>query len=169
MAQGRLDSNFVRPVARNRLVLVRPKPPSRVPLLDLSKPLVVLDALSDGRLAIGDPSHVPAGRYAQSALENLQLWAAFRDKLAPQANVRAVLAMVEREETSLGIVYATDAALSSRVSVAAIFPAEAQPPIVYTAALIQGRRSQVATSVFEALFSESGLATFERFGFAVAN
>jgi len=167
--EGKLDSDFIRPIARNRLVFVRPMPLSRVPLLDLSKPLDVLDALSAGRLAIGDPNHVPAGAYAQSALQNLQLWAAVRDRLAPQANVRAVLAMVERKETSLGIVYATDAALSRRVSIAAIIPAEAQPPIVYAAALIQGRRSEAATSVFEALSSEAGLATLERNGFGVSN
>ncbi len=166
-AEGRLSPVDTKVIARNRLVFVRPLPNDRR-LIDLQKPLEVLGTLGDGRLAIGDPAHVPAGTYAQAALENLGLWAAVRDRLAPQANVRAVLAMVERRETALGIVYATDAALSTRVGIAAIVPPEAQPPITYTAAIIAGRRSPGAVALLEALTSEVGRTVLERHGFAVA-
>ncbi|MBT6960892.1 MAG: molybdate ABC transporter substrate-binding protein, partial [Rhodospirillaceae bacterium] len=92
-AGGRLDPNLTRPLARNRLVLVGPIESRGTGLLDASKPLVVLRRLDGGRLAIGDPSHVPAGRYAKEAIETLGLWPAVRDRLALQSNVRAVLAM----------------------------------------------------------------------------
>src|SRR3954462_7474536 len=61
-----------------------------------------------GRLAAGDPAHVPAGIYAKAALERLGQWAAIAPRLARAENVRAALLLVERGEAPLGIVYRTD-------------------------------------------------------------
>ncbi|MBT7451749.1 MAG: molybdate ABC transporter substrate-binding protein [Rhodospirillaceae bacterium] len=166
-AGGRLDPNLTRPLARNRLVLVGPIESRGTGLLDASKPLVVLRRLDGGRLAIGDPSHVPAGRYAKEAIETLGLWPAVRDRLALQSNVRAVLAMVERGETPLGIVYATDAALSDRIRLAAIIPPESHSPIIYTAAVLVGRDRPDVTAFFQSMLDADGQAVFERYGFGV--
>lgn len=62
------------------------------------------------RIAIGDPEHVPAGRYARRGLESLGLWEECRDRLVPCESVRAAVAMVQRGEADAGIVYRTDAA-----------------------------------------------------------
>ena len=53
-------------------------------------------------------SAVPAGIYAKQALKNLQIWPKIKNKLAQSTNVRAALALVERDEVPLGIVYHTD-------------------------------------------------------------
>ncbi|NKB45108.1 MAG: molybdate ABC transporter substrate-binding protein [Alphaproteobacteria bacterium] len=166
---GRLNPALTRPLARNRLVLVGPITSPHTGLIDVSKPLVVLRRLNGGRLAIGDPSHVPAGRYAKEAVEALGLWPAVRDRLAPQSNVRAVLAMVERGETPLGITYATDAALSDRVRLAAIIPPEAHSPIHYTAAVLANRDTLDVVAFFDSLASSDGQAVFEHYGFGVTH
>ena len=79
---------------------------------------------------------VPAGIYGKAALMSLELW----DKVAPNVvqtdNVRAALALVATGEAPLGIVYATDARVSSAVSVIATFPADSHPQIVYPAAAV---------------------------------
>ncbi len=174
-ASGHIDPSQTQILARNRLVIVRPRTES-MPwprtgnasrLLSTSKPVDVLRRLDGGRLAIGDPAHVPAGRYAQEALENLGLWAAVRDHLARQVNVRAVLAMVERGETPLGIVYATDAALSRKVSLAAIIPPESHTPIIYAAAVINGHASPAALDFYNYLSTETTQSILEAHGFAV--
>ena len=151
--EGLLDPNHIGPIARNRLVFVSPTDTPDFGLLDLSKPLDVMKRLDGGRLAMGDPAHVPAGRYAQEALEKLGLWPAVRDHLALHVNVRAVLAMVERGETPLGVIYATDAVLSRNVSLAAIVPGEAHLPINYIAAVIADRGSPGTIEFFDTLFS----------------
>ena len=87
--------------------------------------------LNGGRLAIGNPDHVPAGIYARQALEALGLWPDVQSQLAPAADVRAALALVARGEAPLGIVYATDAALVEGVHVAGTIPAALHEPIVY--------------------------------------
>jgi molybdate transport system substrate-binding protein len=166
--KGLLDREFIRPLVRNRLVLVGPMSGGTgLGMLDVRKPLALLSALDGGRLALGNPAHVPAGLYGKAALENLGLWPAVRDRLALQANVRAVLAMVERGETPLGLVYATDAALSPHVRVRGIIPADAHPPIAYFAAVLSGRATSDVLAVFESLFSARSRTTLERYGFAV--
>ena len=60
------------------------------------------------------PAHVPVGIYAEQALRKLGLWDAVAPRLAPTADVRAALLLVERGEAPVGIVYSTDAAVSKR-------------------------------------------------------
>ncbi|PHK94298.1 molybdate ABC transporter substrate-binding protein [Pseudoroseomonas rhizosphaerae] len=90
---------------------------------------------ASGRLAVGDPAHVPAGRYAERALASLGLWDELRPRLARAENVRAALLLVERGEAPLGIVYGTDAAASGKVRVVGRFPPGSHPPISYPFAL----------------------------------
>ncbi len=68
--------------------------------------------LKGGRLAVGDPQHVPAGIYAKEALQKLGARETLSPKLAPAEDVRGALALVERNEAPLGIVYGSDAVAS---------------------------------------------------------
>ncbi|MEM7190831.1 MAG: molybdate ABC transporter substrate-binding protein, partial [Pseudomonadota bacterium] len=105
---------------------------------------IEIDNLSDlpellgegNRLSIGDPEHVPAGIYAAEALEGLGLWDELAGRTARMGTVRSALAIVERGETPLGIVYATDAAITENVEVVAAMPEESHQPIVYPAPVI---------------------------------
>ena len=123
--------------------------------------------LNGGRLAIGNPDHVPAGIYARQALDALGLWPEVQSRLAPAADVRAALALVARGEAPLGIVYATDAALVEGVHIVATIPATLHEPIVYPVALIAGRTTPLATRFFDFLTGPEGRAAFARAGFIV--
>lgn len=89
---------------------------------------------TSGRIALADPAHVPAGEYARAALETLGCWEAIDERCVLTNDVRAALRFVERGETALGLVYATDAAISDRVRVVGEFPADSHPPIRYSVA-----------------------------------
>ena len=52
-------------------------------------------------------------------------------RLAPAADVRSALLLVERGEAPAGIVYATDAAVSKAVTIAGVFPESSHDPITY--------------------------------------
>jgi molybdate transport system substrate-binding protein len=163
-----VDRKVIEPGTRfdlmgNKLVLVAPADSSIQvkigPELDLAK------LLGNGRLAVGDPDHVPAGIYAKAALEKLGMWTKVKDKLARAADVRAALALVERGEAPLGIVYSTDAAITSKVKVVGVFPADSHPKIVYPAALIAGKASPVARRFLEFLKTPEAKAVFAKYGF----
>lgn len=85
----------------------------------------------DGKLAVGDPTHVPVGLYAKQALQKLGLWDSVSPHIAAAADVRSGMLLVERGEAPAGIVYGTDAAVSDKVAVAGVFPESSHDPISY--------------------------------------
>jgi molybdate transport system substrate-binding protein len=163
--RGLIDSGSrVNPIG-NRLVLIAPDD-SAVDTVVIDRNFDPLPLLGDGgRLALGDPAHVPAGIYARQAFASLGLWTRIEPHLARTDNVRAALALVERGEAPLGIVYATDAAISRRVRVVGTFPDNSHRPITYPFAVIRDAPDG-ARRLLEFITGEEGLSVFERYGFS---
>ncbi|MGH6877076.1 MAG: molybdate ABC transporter substrate-binding protein [Rhizomicrobium sp.] len=118
-----------------------------------------------GRLAVGDPDHVPAGIYAKEALQHLGVWNEVEPRLARAEDVRGALALVERGDAPLGIVYVTDARVSSRVRIAGVFPAATHAPIIYPAGIVKGADTPSVQKYFRFLRGAEARAVFARFGF----
>jgi molybdate transport system substrate-binding protein len=157
------DSRF--DLLGNKLVFVAPLDSNLK--LDVRAGFQLPQVLAEGRLATGDPDHVPVGKYAKKALENLGIWAGVEARLARGDNVRAALALVERGECPLGIVYSTDAAISRKVKIVGIFPQDSYPPITYPAALVIGKDTEAARNFLNFLRTPDAKAVFEKYGFVV--
>ncbi len=153
-------------VLRNTLVFIAPAS-SEMKSFKVSRGLDLRGTLGDGRLAMGDPSHVPAGIYGKEALSNLGLWNSVEKLVAAAATVRGALALVERGETPLGVVYATDAKISPRVKVVGVFPTDSHGPISYPAAVVAGKDDARARAYMEFLGSPQAKAIFQKYGFLV--
>jgi len=121
----------------------------------------------DGRLAVGDPAHVPVGIYAEQSLRKLGLWDAIQPRLARTEDVRAALRFVELGEAPAGIVYATDAAVSKGVSVAGTFPANSHAPVAYPFAVVKTGDNPEARALMSFLEGPAARAIFVRRGFKV--
>ncbi|MEP3275937.1 MAG: molybdate ABC transporter substrate-binding protein [Stappiaceae bacterium] len=161
--KGRIVENSQQIVAMNSLVAVGAVNDSAP--LDVADTNAVLERLGDGRLAVADPDHVPAGRYAKSALETLRLWPVVMDRLVPADNVRVALTLVARGEVPLGIVYASDAYIDDRVTVLARLPTGSHPPIVYPAATIKGANEPDAARFIDFLTFHEPQVAFINAGF----
>jgi molybdate transport system substrate-binding protein len=149
----------------NRLVLIAPvASPVR---LAIRPGFPLARALGAGRLAMADPDSVPAGKYGKAALASLGVWPVVAPRVARAENVRAALALVERGEAPLGIVYATDARASAKVRVVGVFPATSHPPITYPLARLGTSASPDAEGFRRFLLSPAGKAIFARRGFAL--
>ena len=120
-----------------------------------------------GRIATGDPAHVPVGRYAQAALTWMGQWDAVSPRLARADNVRSALLLVERGEAPYGIVYATDAAAEPNVKIVGTFPDGSHPPIIYPAAIVKDSKSSDARPFLDLLKSAKARPAFEKQGFTV--
>ncbi len=155
-------------VLTNSLVLVEPRAALHPVAIGAG---LDLDALlgPGGRLAVGDPAHVPAGIYAQQALTRLGLWAAAEPRLARTEDVRGALLLVERGEAPAGIVYATDVAVSPGLAVAGAFPPGSHDPISYPFALVQGGDTAEARAFLRFLSGPEARAVFTRRGFGLAD
>lgn len=121
--------------------------------------------LGGSRLAIGHPQSVPAGRYAQAALNSLGVWEAVRSRIAGTDNVRAALALVARGEARYGVVYETDARSEPRVRLVGLFPPGSHPPIVYPFALVAASASADAAAFLSYLQTPAALRIFAAEGF----
>lgn len=120
------------------------------------------------RLAVADPAHVPAGRYAQQSLEHLGWWDSTKDRLLPAQDVRAALRLVELGEADAGIVYSTDAKASEKVEIVGAFPADSHEPIRYPIAACKGAGPGAARFI-EFLRSPEMKGVFEAHGFGAVS
>jgi molybdate transport system substrate-binding protein len=162
--------NLIKPDTRanllgNQLVLIAPA--NSAAKLDIAPSFPLAQALGSGRLAIADPSAVPAGKYGKAALEALGVWPSVADRLAPAENVRATLLLVSRGEAPFGIVYRTDAASDKAVKIVAAFPADTHPPIIYPIAVVASSTNPGAAGYVAYLKSPAARPIFEKQGFTV--
>lgn len=157
-----IDADSRRNLLGNELVLVAPVDTNTPTSLDN-----LANSLNGGKLALGDPDSVPAGRYAKAALESLKQWTALEPSVVRAKDVRAALAFVERGEAAAGIVYATDALVSQKVRIAATFPEASHPPIIYPVALIAGHDGMAARDFFAFLMGPEAREVFLSAGFSV--
>jgi molybdate transport system substrate-binding protein len=148
----------------NRLVLVAPVGAAKPVVIRPGFPLAAL--IGNGKLAMGEPNSVPAGKYGKEALTRLGVWDAVGPKVASAENVRAALALVQRGEVPYGIVYATDAMAAKGVRVVGVFPVTSHAPITYPIALLTASTSPDADAFRRFVISGTGKAIFKKYGFA---
>lgn len=159
---GRIEPGTRRELARGSLVIVAPVGAGLG--FDPEGPVSLADAF-EGRLAMGDPEHVPLGVYARAALRRAGWWDAIAPRVVGAGDARAALALVERGECAAGVVYATDARSSRKVRIVAEIPSRLQDPVVYVAAAVAGRASPAATRFLEWLGSPTARDILHAHGF----
>ncbi len=162
-----VNATRVSPIG-NSLVLVAPANAARP--VELTRETNIVALLGpNGRLATGDPAHVPVGRYAQAALTWMGQWDAVNPRLARADSVRSALLLVERGEAPYGIVYGTDAAISQGVRVVGTFPAASHTPVTYPFAITRrGENDAQARGFFGFITGPDARPTWQRFGFSLA-
>ena len=134
--------------------------------------ITVQDVL-DGRitrLAMGEPSAVPAGVYGRRWLEHQKAWGRVAAKVVPFPTVRAVLSAVETGRADAGIVYRTDA-MSASVRVIAHVSSKDVPSlnIAQPAAVMVGPMEKDARRFLEFLKGDEARAVFVKRGFGIVD
>ncbi|HCE4690873.1 TPA: molybdate ABC transporter substrate-binding protein [Vibrio parahaemolyticus] len=160
--EGVIDSDNVTNLVRNSLVLIAPQS-SSLAVFNFADANAWEAALNGSRLALGNPTSVPAGMYAKESLTTLGVWKEIQTKVAPAKNVRLALALVERGEAPLGVVYKTDAQLTSKVKIVGEFASVTHAAIVYPAAVVND--STESRQFFQYLKSEDAKRVFAHYGF----
>lgn len=160
-----IDDGTRRNIASNRLVLIAPAVSGIE--LEIGPGFALADALGEERLAVGEVTAVPAGRYAKAALESLGVWTSVEAKLVQAENVRAALAYVALGEAPLGIVYRTDALAEPKVRIVGEFPESTHPPIAYPMAVTESAKASKAAHAFlDWLKTPAAAAIFQKLGFS---
>lgn len=158
---GFLQHNRQTSFVKNELVLI-------VPAASTLK----LESLNDlqnkavKRLAIGNPSSVPAGRYTETALKKAGLDETLKNKTVYTQNVRQALEYVANANVEAGFVYGTDARiLADKVKVA--FNVDLEKPVIYPIAVLKDSKEPVLARQFvDYVLSEESRVIFDKYGFA---
>ena len=159
-----IQADSVKQLLENKLVLI--------------KPVGIATAVTGFRtaalaktIALGDPTSVPAGQYAQEAFTNLGNWDAVSAKASFGTNVTEVLNWVAEGSADAGVVYATDAAISKKVEIIEEAPTGSlKTKVIYPAGLISATIHPVEAGLFiNFLCSDDALSVFTAYGFSPYN
>lgn len=162
VSQNFIDESKVIPLLQNKLVLIVP-----------SSSQENISAFSDlpkvEMVAIGDPVSVPAGQYAQQALQQLGYWDELKDHTSLGTNVTEVLNWVAAGSAQAGLVYATDALGNKQVKIVAELPEDAlTEPIIYPVAPLKNTQEKKITTEFLAFLESKEVANyFKKAGFTL--
>ena len=120
------------------------------------------------KIALAEPSSVPAGVYSSSYLTDEGLWNQVKPKIVPVQDVRATLAAVESGNVEAGFVYKTDAAVSKKVKIVYEVPIDKGPKIIYPVAIVKdSQRKEAARDFMSYVQSPTAKNAFKKYGFVV--
>lgn len=146
-------------LVKNALVLISNKNTTISSIEDLKSDNII-------HIAMGEPSSVPAGKYAKEVLTNLNLFDTLQSKLVYAKDVKEVLSWVASNNADAGFVYKSDTYGMDSIKIAEIIPEEYHSPINYPVAVIKGSKNQEAAKLFEDfLFSNKAKQIFEKYGY----
>ncbi|HAK15193.1 MAG TPA: molybdate ABC transporter substrate-binding protein [Acinetobacter junii] len=146
----------------NRLVVIAPK--ARPIKLKIDKSFDFTRVVQ-GKWCTGDTKSVPVGKYAKQALTSIGWWDNVSTRLVETEDVRAALNFVARGECQLGIVYATDAAISKNVVIVGTFLKNTHQAIIYPIGLV--KKNTESMNFYKFLQSSQATKVFKKYGFSV--
>ncbi|MBM6837368.1 molybdate ABC transporter substrate-binding protein [Clostridium saudiense] len=154
-----LVSDTNKDLVKNRLVLISTDNTEVTSLNDLTTDKVKT-------IAVGEPSSVPAGKYADEVLENLGIKSEIESKLVFSKDVKEVLAWSTSENADVGFVYLSDALSNDTAKIIETISEDLHSPITYPVAVIKDSKNVDAAKTFEDfLFSDQAQQVFEKYGY----
>ena len=118
------------------------------------------------RIAMADPSHVPAGVYGRQTLQCAGVWDVVEPLVIPTLDVRGALTAVSSGAAEVAVVYHSDAALVKGLRPVFQLPRSCIPDIRYVATTLRDAAYPEMAAAFIAFVGDSTrLALWTRFGF----
>lgn len=170
-----IDSDTREDMFTNELVIVRAEGS------DITIPSLEDVVNVDGRIAIGEPGAVPAGKYANQALNSVGLYtgtegddgeydAAIADKVTLADKVGTAAQYVASGDCAIGFVYSSDVYRYDGIEVAFTCPDESHKPIIYPGAVSSTSENAETAADFLSfcMENEDALAVWAEYGFELA-
>ncbi len=167
--QQKIQAEKVHIFAQNQLVLAQLKD-SEIEIQSLED----LTHSAIRKVAMGNPKTVPAGKYAQNALQNINgknLYQQLidRQKIVFAENVRQILTYLENREVEAGFIYQTDLNQAPELKSIFVLDTKLTGEILYAIAPIMSSPNQGdAQSLIDFILSDQGETILQKYGFLTA-
>lgn len=146
-------------LVKNDLVLVGPKDTTITGVSDLNSDKVQ-------KIAVGEPSSVPAGKYADEVFTKLGIKDDIQSKLVFAKDVKEVLAWSTSGNADVGFVYLSDALSSDSAKIIETVSEDLHSPITYPVGVIKSTKNPDVAKKFEDfLFTDKAKEIFEKYGY----
>ncbi|AKN31857.1 molybdenum ABC transporter substrate-binding protein [Clostridium carboxidivorans P7] len=123
----------------------------------------------NSKLAMGEPTVVPAGQYGKESLEKLNIMDKVQSKIVYAKDVKQVVQYVENGEAAAGIVYKSDATVLKNSTIAETISESSHKPIVYPEAIVTAsKEKETAKKFLDYLTTDSSKEIFKKYGFEVS-
>ena len=159
---GCVVDSVMQDVCYNDIVIIAPFD-SKITADQLDSTFNLAPLLDGQYLAIGNPAHVPVGKYAKESLVYYKRYEALEKQLLMAKDTRSALMTVEMGEAAMGIVYYTDALRSEKVKIIGLWPEQSHTCIRYIASLCQ--EEDLAKTFLAYITSDKVLVIWEKHGF----
>lgn len=129
--------------------------------------------LSDGELndftsykfSIGDPSTVPAGKYASEAMTSLGIYNTDNTNMILAKSVKQVLEYVETQNVDFGIVYKTDTYNNDNIQLLKEYDPNLHGKISYYIGIIDESVNEETSVIYDYILSDESIDIFSKYGF----
>lgn len=157
-----VDTDSIVELLENKIVLI-------VPIGSKTGITGFESILEADSIAIGDPESVPAGQYAKEVFESLGIYEEVASKSSFGTNVTEILNWIGEGSADAGVVYATDAASTDKVSVIAEAPeGTLAQKVIYPMGIVSASVKKEAAELFtKFLQSDEATSILEGYGFTV--
>lgn len=156
-----LDNNTIKNLLQNKVVMVVPSDST----LDITSFKDITNN-SIEKLALGEPTTVPAGKYGVQVFTYYNLLEQAKAKAVYAKDVTEVLTWVASGNVDAGVVYSTDAASTDKVKVITTAPEDSHDPVTYPGAVLKSTKQPTAAQDFlNFLTSDKAKAVFVKYGF----
>ena len=156
--KGLLTDDSVKTLVKNNLVLIT-----------TSTDITRIDDLTTDKvthIAVGEPSSVPAGKYADQSLTNLNIKDAVSSKLVYAKDVKEVLSWTVSGNAEAGFVYKSDTYNNDSIHIIETISEDYHSPINYPVGIIKATQSPDAAKAFENfLFTDKAKELFTKYGY----
>lgn len=156
---GLLEKGTYKNLVKNDLVLIAPKDSKITSINDLTSNKVK-------HIAVGEANSVPAGKYADEVLNNLNIKDSILDKLVFAKDVKEVLAWTQSGNAEVGFVYYSDAINTDKVKIVEVTSEDSHSPITYPIAVIKDSNQVEEAKRFEEfLLSDKAQGILKEYGY----
>ncbi len=159
--EGLLYNSTIKTLLYNDIVLIVPK--------GSTLSIVNFGSLCNNNvkvIALGEPTTVPAGQYAEETLKYYGYLDIVKAKAVYGKDVTEVLTWVAGGNADAGVVYKTDALSSDKVEIISTASLASHTKVEYPGAVIKGsKHPKVANTFLKFLTTKEAKAVFDAYGF----